>query len=478
MKTIIKKLTFISLLSTTLSLVFAQETPSYSEGSNNSNEEMSILQQIESDIYNLGAALGFMIGGEHTDTTKVSSDLINPSQTIKDEFTVVQYLFATLSINYNFINQYPFIANSVYDGINGLANRVFANKNPNQSGNRLDSSPSLPSPVAQTLQNILSITPDSYCYIQRGNCQSQDWDTNCKFSYTQSKVFATSWGIFPNINDLVKSQGQAASGACSIDTKLNTLASSNINSLFFPQSQEGENVINNNVYLMNQLDSSLLTTPLLYDNTTSNNSSSQTSELSNGLKADNAEQSAENYIKYVTGSVLPPDPMSKEDLEEITKNISNAPDIATQLKSFRDLSKYVLGLRVYAARVSVGIQNIYEILGARKKLNPEEDDSSQASSQALNEFKMATYRLYNPKANPNNLNSAGEQDTVPWQQMINESSPARVQKETAILLAEINYQLYLMRKQQEKILLTNSVMLLQSATAPTLNVPDSDEKTD
>lgn len=469
MKKLLRKSTALGLIST-CSLLCAQQAPLYSEDPNNTNDAASVLQQIESDIYNLGAALGFMIGGEHADTTKVSSDLLNLSNTIKNESTVVQDLFATLSINYNFMNPYAFIANSAYDGINGLANQVFTNKNPNQSSNKIDSAPFLPSPVAQALQNILSITPDNYCYIQRGNCQTQDWDTGCKYFYTQSKIYANAWG-FDNIQDLFRTQSGTS---CEPDAgKLNYLAAIAPKISFFPNTDE-----NLNTALMNQLDSSLLTTPLLYDNTSPSNTSTETTEPLKGLKSDNPEQAAENYTKYVTGLVLPPDPMNKEDVDEIIKNINTFSDIATQLKSFRDLSKYVLGLRVYAARVSVGIQNIYEILGARKKLNPEEDDPSQASSQALNEFKMATYRLYNPKANPNSLNTASDSDAVPWQQMINEASPARVQKETAILLAEINYQLYLMRKQQEKILLTNSVMLLQSATAPNLNVPTADEKTD
>ena len=477
MKKIIRKIIVCCFISTS-SFLWAQNAPLYSENTDNNNDQSSVLQQIENDIYNLGAALGFMIGGDHTDTSKVSADLINPSQSIKDEFTTVQYLFATLSINYNYINQYPFIANPLYDGINGLANQVFANKNENQSENTLDSAPIHPTPVTQSLQNMLSITPDGYCYIQRGTCENYDWDTGCKYFYTQSKLFATALGI-DNISDLFKSNVTS----CGVDVtqkRLNRLADITNSLGFFPDSQQ-----NFNTSLMNQLDSSLLTTPLLYDNTSSSSTSSTSSENSEqsknyllGLKSDNAEQAAENYIKYVTGMVLPPDPMTKEDVDKIITNIADSEDIASQLKSFRDFSKYFLGLRVYASRVSVAIQNIYEILGSRKKLNTEEEDPSQASSQALNEFKMATYRLYNPKANPDSLSTSSDPTTVPWQQMINEASPARVQKETALLLAEINYQLYLMRKQQEKLLLTNSVMLLQSATAPLLNVPDKDDKED
>lgn len=55
--------------------------------------------------------------------------------------------------------------------------------------------------------------------------------------------------------------------------------------------------------------------------------------------------------------------------------------------------------------------------------------------------------------------------------MINTASPATVEKEMALLLAEINYQLYQMRQQQEKIILTNSIFLLNNLTEPVLTVP-------
>ena len=66
---------------------------------------------------------------------------------------------------------------------------------------------------------------------------------------------------------------------------------------------------------------------------------------------------------------------------------------------------------------------------------------------------MATRRIYNPEKN-------GEQ----WIDQINKASPTTVEKEMALLLAEINYQLYLNRQQDERLLLTNSLLLIQSLT--------------
>ena len=102
---------------------------------------------------------------------------------------------------------------------------------------------------------------------------------------------------------------------------------------------------------------------------------------------------------------------------------------------------------------------------------------NKPTSQALNEFNMATYRLFAP-SNTNNSGmtggSATSNSTSPWQDMINTASTPVIQKETALLLAEINYQLYLMRQQQEKLLLTNSLLLVGNLVPPTLQEPEQD----
>lgn len=117
------------------------------------------------------------------------------------------------------------------------------------------------------------------------------------------------------------------------------------------------------------------------------------------------------------------------------------------------LAKYLLGLRVYAAKASVPIGNLYYILSKRMPQESTSSDgsSSSSSSQALNEFKMATWRLYDPN----------KQNTDQWVQKINSSSAATVQKEVAILLSEISYQMYLSRQEQERLLLTESMVMMQ-----------------
>jgi len=443
----------------------------------------SILQQISNEIVNFGSYFGFDLLNQPTATP--NSSLTNMNKAMKYEIDSVEDLFATLSINFNYASTEPFIANSVYNNLNQMANLVFnqnSSSSTSQNTNNLNSPQNISTPVAQMLQNILSVTPDSYCYITRpnsSNCNNRNWQPDCTYPYTISQIYANAWGFSAsegNVANLFTATGPAANGTCSITTnnldELSTLVYQNIYSgqLFFPSNNQ-----NYNQLLLNQLDSSLLTTPLLYDDSSQNSSSSQ----SYGLATNSAQQAAENYIQYVTGNVLPPQPVSENDLQTISQNIFSASDIGAQLSSFRALSQYFLGMRVYASRVSVAIQNIYEILGSRIKIpSDSQDDQSNNTSQALNEFKMATYRLYNPKANLSDLSTSTTGKDEPWQQMINNASPATIQKETAILLAEINYQLYLMRKQQEKLLLTNSVMLLQSTTAPYMQVPETNGNND
>lgn len=112
-------------------------------------------------------------------------------------------------------------------------------------------------------------------------------------------------------------------------------------------------------------------------------------------------------------------------------------------------------LRVYAAQSSVGLSNLYYILAKRLPQNPAGVNNSVVS-QAMSEFNMASWRLVKPGSG--GTTSQSQQ----WIDTINSASSASVQKEIAVLLAEINYQLYLDRQIQERILMTHSVMLMQN----------------
>jgi intracellular multiplication protein IcmX len=76
--------------------------------------------------------------------------------------------------------------------------------------------------------------------------------------------------------------------------------------------------------------------------------------------------------------------------------------------------------------------------------------------------------------------STGDDDSAQlteWVKNLNKSSSVTVQKEIAILLAEINYQMYLDRQIQERILMTNSIMLLQNMKSSQPSPPNSSDET-
>ena len=134
--------------------------------------------------------------------------------------------------------------------------------------------------------------------------------------------------------------------------------------------------------------------------------------------------------------------------------ISDGSDLPIK-EARHDLMNYLLRRNVYAAQTSLPTSNFYRSLNARmpQAVTSTDGTTSTSTSQAFNEFVMATWRLYSPTA------ASGEQ----WVDKINTASAATTQKEIAIILSEINYQIYLSRQTQERLLLTNSLIALQSA---------------
>lgn len=204
-----------------------------------------------------------------------------------------------------------------------------------------------------------------------------------------------------------------------------------------------------------QLNADTLIGPLLYSQATVQKT------VDGALPANNQEQLAMDYARYVTNSVLPVDSMSQSDYSSLwtsahTQITSSMDQVQKDtIKAARkDLMTYLLRQRVYAAQSSLATSNFYRSMEARMPQTATSDDGqkSTSTSQAFNEFVMATWRLYSPDA------ASGEQ----WVDQINKASAATTQKEIAILLSEINYQIYLGRQTQERILLTNSLLSLQS----------------
>ena len=201
-----------------------------------------------------------------------------------------------------------------------------------------------------------------------------------------------------------------------------------------------------------QLSSNNLLSPLLYD-------IEESSSSSNGLPTKNQAQQAGNFVRYVINELSPDTIFDKKTYStlwmqaypENSDKLSTDPTTQTsQINARQSLAKYFTGIRVFAAQSSVAINNIYSIL-SKRLAQKSSNSSAEASSQALSEYKLASWRLSDP-----------QHSDKQWMDQLNTASPATVQKEIAILLSEINYQLYLSRKQDEQILLTNSVLLLQA----------------
>ena len=215
-----------------------------------------------------------------------------------------------------------------------------------------------------------------------------------------------------------------------------------------------------NQQFLGQLNGNTLIAPLLYSTTTpsTNNTSSSPQSLGTnvGLPAQSQVQEAANFIRYAAGDVTPGSLPALKDYSTLynqAMNPQNNIPLDVQMKAQATLASYFTKLRSYAALTSVAYSNLYYVLSKRLPQNTSSSDSSTATSQALNEFTMATWRLYTPGGNTN----------ANWLNQINQAPPATVEKEMVTLLAEINYQLYLTRQQQERLLLTNTMLLLVNA---------------
>lgn len=360
----------------------------------------------------------------------------------------------------------PFVPSSVKTAsiLNQASNVAFTNygnsgsssTQPNIQANALsDQQPFQADPVSQSIFNILG-TPDvSYC--------SQD---------PQSPEVTVSNSTNPN---------GASSTPCSISpTMFNSQIIENVvgpipdASTFYTMA--------NNLNVMPQLNSNSLIAPLYYSQEDLSSLGLTTPEKNSGLTASSQAELAANFIRYVSGSVIPtilPNQYSYSTTYNLATNSGTS-----QFQMQAVLSNYIASLRVYAAQTSVGMSNLYYILARRvPQQPPNSQNATQLNSQALNEYNMATWRIVNPGASASSLaadgsgsnssNSSSSSATSnaetaaqsQWIAKINTASPATVQKEIAILLAEINYQLYLDRQLQERMLLTSSVSLLQSTKA-------------
>lgn len=400
-------------------LSFASE---YSASSSSSAEpdEASTSKYIK----NLSAYLGYDV---ETDNVPAPYDVLleYTLSMVSTGQGILNAFFASMPVNYLYKD---FTSKSSYDTFNSQANYIYKDFTSAGSTSNIsvienfDQKTYQEDPVSQYILNTIG-TPDW------SNCSSGSSDT----CLSVDKIMTT---VLQDITKDGKLPGETS---------------------YFSY--------DNSSKFLGQLNSNTLISPLLYSADNSNISEA-------GLVSGNQLQGAQNFIRYVTESVIPLQTMTQSDYSTLFSlaypptdddgNISASVDATNTMNAKIGLAKYLLGLRVYAAKLSVPISNLYYILGKRVAQTSSSSGGSDTTttSEALNEFKMATWRQYDPSK------EASDQ----WVQKINSASAATVQKETAILLSEISMQLYQTRQVQERLLLTNSILLLQALSQ---NKPDT-----
>lgn len=400
-------------------------------------------QNLVQYLLNLGGYLGYNLTQSPTaNNATVSQTLLNATATQVLETYMFNTFLGAIPVNSALAQFLPTeggIPNAA--AINAFANNVFNSQNysnpqSQQQGTvavstAIDQPSFQQDPVSQAVLNILS-TPDvSYCMTYDGS----SWQ-GCSQVGGNSNTILPASGVTSNIIGTLPSTYQYYT---------------------YQYNQQ----------LISQLNSNSLTAPLLYatQNASANSTSSpSTNNQNTGLNAQTQAQQAANFVRYVSGAVTPlqlPKLKAYDTLYTQAQIKSGATPTIQQVQAQATLDNYFTTLRTYAAQYSVGISNLYFIMSKRLPQNQSGTSQSTPSSQALSEFNMATWRLFNPDMSQNNQ----------WLNQINNASPATVEKEIAALLAEMNYQMYLDRQIQERLLLTNSVMLLKSlSTTP----PNSD----
>lgn len=397
-----------------------------------------ILEDIKTYLFNLGGDFGYTITdpvSTPTNTLLVSSNTatngsVDLLQLIETHALVT--FFGAIPVNASLLDPtlLNFIPadNTIYKILNTFANATFLSYNTAQSSTGtlsvtplMDQQPYQMDPVSQSILNILGTPDDSYC--------TSSSNEKCSL-LAQTAVISNVVGPVPATPYLGKDGSQQ---------------------------------------ILAELNSNSLTAPLLYSTTKSSDSNTRAPASSGGLTASTQAELAANFVRYASGTVIPIDSMTQTDyMALLGKAGDTTSDSAKRQEAMSSLTKYLAQIRVYAAQSSVGISNLYYILSKRL---PQSQADLKGSSQAMAEMEMATRRLSNPAA------VAAEKPQ--WLAQINTASPATVQKEMAILLAEINYQLYLNRQQDERLLLTNSLLLLHDLiqNPPQITPPDDNPDT-
>ncbi len=363
------------------------------------------------------------------DNAPYRNTLLNPNAT----YTLQLNLFNTFlgaiigGTNQNNLDSTPIIPSSSNQAnlINNLVGKTYAalpyNNVSNASSvsvsNLIDQQTYQADPVSQAVLNILSTPNITYC--QQNN--SQQFIANCPYLFRELVM-----------NNVVGTL-QGTQEVFSTDY---------------------------NQPLVSQLNADTLLSPLMYSTSYDNNTSTSSNTNTNsnaGLVAVTQAQQAANLLRYVTYQVAPINLLNRsmyDKLVNVAENYSKSSSTEEQVAAKTLLNDFLLELRTYAAQISFPLSNLYLSFSKRLPQAPI-SGNGRPTSEALNEFIMASWRLYNSDTQTTNGNKQ-------WLTQINQGSAASVQKEIAVLLSEINYQLYLSRQLQERMLTLQSIQALQN----------------
>lgn len=456
MKKSIQRVVLSGLLTTTVCIpVYADDS---TDSSSAQGQDSSTLTNY---LLNLGGYIGYNLTQQppsnltSTLLTSTSNQLFGPSSGSSNApipfFTqALDVLLGSIPVNAVF-SQFVPSTNTIYSQLNPLANTTFPSYSSVSSQQTstvtvnpaLDQTPFQQDPVSQAILNTLGTPNASYCMSYDGSTWTGGGSNTPTSTSTYPKCqYLNQYQVMTNVIGPLPTTYQFFTGEY-------------------------------NQRFLSQLNGNTLIAPLLYSTTGSNGSSTSSSPQSDvntgdGLQAQSQVQQAANFIRYATGEVAPGTLPVLKDYDTLYTQAVNATqniNVTTQMQAQATLSSYFAKLRSYAAQSSVGYSNLYYIMSKRlPQSTTVGSDPSSLTSQALNEFTMATWRLYTP----------GGTSNTNWLNQINQASSASVQKEMVTLLAEINYQLYLTRQQQERLLLTNTMLLLLSSRSAQPVAPSLD----
>lgn len=394
------------------------------------------MEDIKTDLESLGGYLGYNIT---TAATTIANSLFDTTSGIE------AFQKNTISL---FLSTFPgptIVPNGTAgpsNSINTLINTIFksstassgtnAHLTDQQITNSTNGKSIYPTdPTSQLIGNLLGTPSHSIC----------------------SLITSTGDSTKPNTNTIAKTN-------CQDDPKYQEAIAYNVLGTL-PTPDEAYSVTTS---LVNQLNSNTLLAPLIYTTTPPDNQSSTATpnEPPKGMVATTQAEEAANFIKYISGDLSPSQKIDSTLYSELRQEASDPKTpTALKLRAISAITNHFISMRSFAAQLSVGTANLYDLYSKRMPQTPAA--GGNPTSEAYDEYLMATKRLYN--TDPTSSTSK------PWVEQINTASPATVQKEIALLLAEMNYQLYLTRQQNERLLLTNTAMLFQISHLVIPSVP-------